>query len=205
MAYEYDIFISYRRLGETRSWIESYLAPLIVHHLSLDLGRNPKIFVDSQIEAGDSWPIVLGNAIASSKVIIPLWTRKYLQSLWCSCEIGHMLERERKLGYRCSNNSGGLIFPTIINDGDTMPVQISTIQKYEMQEFFKLTLNKDGNKYTEFEDKVKLLADKIGRALDDAPDWQADWQIEAVNSFVSQLYVKEESLQTQPPQFLTHG
>ncbi|PIF34362.1 TIR domain-containing protein [Flavobacterium sp. 9] len=200
MAYNHDIFISYRRLGDTRTWIENYFVPLLENHLSQELGRNPIIFTDSQIETGDSWPNVLGQTISTSKVIILLWSKKYLESLWCSCEIGHMLEREKKNGYRTIERPDGLIFPTVIHDGETMPIQISTIQKVEMQEFFKLTLNKDGQKYTEFEDKVKTLAGKIAKAIDDAPQWQNDWQIEAVNSFVKQFH-KEESTQNQPPRF----
>ncbi len=202
MAYQYDIFISYRRLGDTRSWIENYLVPLIENHLSQELGRKPIIFIDSQIETGDSWPLTLGNALSASRIIIPLWTRKYLESLWCSCEIGHMLEREKKLGYRTNTKPNGLIFPTVINDGETMPVQISTIQKIEMQEYFKLTLNKDGQKHTEFEDKVKQLVAKIAIALDDVPIWQQDWQIAAVNSFTEQLHLTEVSIQSQAPKFL---
>lgn len=201
MDYKYDIFISYRRLGDTRNWIETYFVPLLINHLSQELGRNPEIFVDSQIEVGDSWPNILGEAIASSKVIIPLWTKKYLESLWCSCEIGHMLEREKKFGYRSSINPTGLIFTTVINDGETMPVQISTIQKIEMQEFFKLTLNKDGQKHSEFEDKVKLLVEKIAKSIDCVPAWQEDWKIEAINNFVSQLHLRVESIQLQIPKF----
>ena len=202
MAYQYDIFISYRRLGDTRNWIDNYFVPLIENHLSQELGRKPMIFIDSQIETGDSWPIILGNALSASRIIILLWTRKYLESLWCSCEIGHMLEREKKLGYRTNINPTGLIFPTVINDGETMPVQLSTIQKIEMQEYFKLTLNKDGQKHTEFEDRVKQLVGKIAVALDYVPNWQQDWQIAAVNSFTQQLHLTEISTQSLPPQFI---
>jgi hypothetical protein len=112
-----------------------------------------------------------------------------------------MLERERIHGYRTISNPCGLIFPTVINDGETMPIQISTIQKIEMQEFFKLTLNKDGQKHTEFEDKVKLLVKKIAKVIDDVPNWQQDWQIEAINSFVSQLHSNIVSIQNQLPKF----
>ncbi|MFN2262406.1 MAG: toll/interleukin-1 receptor domain-containing protein [Psychroflexus sp.] len=201
MDYKYDIFISYRRLGDTRIWIETYFIPLLRNHLSQELGRDPAIFVDSLIETGDSWPIILGEALSSSKVIIPLWTKKYLESHWCTCEIGHMLERERKYGYRTTVNPNGLIFTTVIHDGETMPVQISTIQKIEMQEFFKLTLNKDGQRHTEFEDKVKLLVEKIARTIDSVPRWRKDWQIAAVNSFVTQLHSNMESIQTKIPKF----
>ena len=202
MAYQHDIFISYRRLGETRTWIESIYLPLFVNHLSQELGRNPDIFLDSMIDDGDSWPNALGNALSSSKVIIILWTKKYLESKWCSCEIGHMLEREMKCGYRTGINQTGLIFPTIIHDGETMPINLSTIQaKIEMQQYFKLTLNKDGQRYTEFEDKIKSQVETIASAIDHAPVWQQDWQIEAVNSFVQQLYIKEATTQNQPPKF----
>ena len=72
-----------------------------------------------------------------------------------------------------------------------------------MQEFFKLTLNKDGQKYTEFEDKVKTLVEKIAKSLDDAPEWEEDWKIEAVNSFTKQLYVKPGTTSIKIPKFST--
>jgi len=186
-------------LGDTRNWIETYLVPLLENHLSQELGRKPVLFLDSNIETGDSWPNILGEAISSSKVIILLWTKTYLDSLWCSCEIGHMLERASR--YRTTNNPCCLIFPAVINYGDKMPIQISTIQKIEMQDFFKMTLNKDGQKHTEFEDKVKLLVEKIAKVIDDVPNWQEDWQIEAINSFVSLLHSNIVSIQNQLPKF----
>jgi TIR domain len=201
MNYEYDIFISYRRLGDTREWIESFLVPLLENHLSQELGRNPEIFVDPLLETGTTWPVDLGNKLSRSRVIIALWTKKFLESRWCSCEIGHMLERERINGYRTMGNPGGLIFPAVIHDGETMPISISTIQKVEIQEYFKLTLNKDGQKYTEFEDRIKSQAKSIADAIDNAPAWKQDWQIAAVNSFVQQLYNQQGSSQTHPPRF----
>lgn len=202
MDYKYDIFLSYRRIGETSRWISDYFIELLKTHLGNELGEVPKYFLDTaEIESGNTWPVSLGNAVASSKILIAFWSAKYLESQWCCCEIGHMLERELKFGFRRGTNENGLIFIVVIHDGEKMPVQISVIQSEKMIDYFKLTLNKDSQKYTEFEDKIKSLSAKIANSLNVAPKFQKDWKIEAVNSFVNQLHISAPQSQSQPPKF----
>ena len=57
MAYKYDIFISYRRDNLTRKWIETHFVPLLEHHINLELGRKPIIYIDTMLENGTTWPI----------------------------------------------------------------------------------------------------------------------------------------------------
>lgn len=201
MDYQYDVFISYRRDGLTRKWIETHFVPLLEHHINLELGRMPEIFIDSQLENGTTWPIALGSALGASRTIIPLWTKTFLNSEWCTCEIGHMLEREKKFGYRTIQKPGGLVFPTVIHDGETMPVNLTTIQRIEIQECFNVRMSIDSPKAEVLDDRLRSLGKDIADAIKDAPVWQQDWQIAAVNSFVQQFYIKKHSLQIQPPKF----
>src|SRR5262245_14328076 len=99
MGYQYDVFISYRRDLLTRKWIDVHFVPLLQHHIALELGQAPFIFIDDQLETGTTWPISLAKAIGSSRTIIPLWTKTYLNSAWCTREIAQMLDRESKAGY----------------------------------------------------------------------------------------------------------
>ncbi len=201
MGYQYDIFISYRRDELTLKWIQVHFLPLIKLHIKNELGREPNIYIDTQLESGTSWPIALGKALGSSKIIIPLWTKSFLNSVWCTCEIGHMVERETKTGFRTFEKPGGLIFPTIIHDGETFPVQLATIQKIEIQDCFNVRMSIDSPKAEILDDKLKPLGKEISEAIEKAPDWQEDWQIKAVNSFVQQYYITEESKQNFAPKF----
>ncbi len=201
MAYKYDIFISYRRDNLTRKWIETHFVPLLEHHINLELGRKPIIYIDTLLENGTTWPIALGSALGASRTIIPLWTKTFLNSEWCSCEIGHMLEREKKNGYRTIEKPGGLVFPTVIHDGETMPISLTTIQKIEIQECYNVRMSVYSPKAEILDDRLRPLGRDITDAISNAPAWKQDWQIDAVNSFVQQFHIKEESMQSQPPKF----
>lgn len=201
MAYQYDIFISYRRDELTRKWIETHFVPLLRHHINLELGRNPEIYIDTQLESGTTWPISLGSALGASRLIIPLWTKTFLNSKWCSCEIGHMLEREKKNGFRTIDKPNGLVFPTIIHDGETMPISLATIQKIEIQECYNVRMSVDSPKAEILDDRLRPLGKAIAEAINNAPAWQQDWSIDAVNSFVQQFHIEEESTQSQTPKF----
>jgi hypothetical protein len=63
MAYDYDIFISYKRDIETLWWIREHFEPLLRHRASLELGRDPSLSiceVTAPVAAGSSWPLDLG-------------------------------------------------------------------------------------------------------------------------------------------------
>jgi hypothetical protein len=201
MAYKYDIFISYRRDALTRQWIEEHFVPLIELHVRMELGRVPIIYIDSQLENGTTWPISLGKALGSSRTIIPLWTKTFLHSVWCTHEIGHMLERETKTGFRTYEKPSGLIFPTIIHDGETLPVNLLTIQKIEIQDCFNVRMSKNSPKAEILDDKLKPLGKDIADAILLAPDWIEDWEKTAVNNFVTQYHISIESQQNSTPKF----
>lgn len=201
MDYKHDVFISYRRDPLTYKWIENQFLPLLGHHIKLELDRDPKIYTDHNLEEGTTWPIALGSALGASRTIIVLWTKTFLKSVWCSCEIGHMLERESKMGYRTIDKPGGLIFPTIIHDGETMPVNLNTIQKIEIQDCFNVRMSTDSPKAEILADKLKSLGKYIAEAIENAPPWKADWGIDAINSFVQQYHTSTETQQSNLPKF----
>jgi len=201
MAYLHDVFISYRRDDLTRSWIEKHFIPLLSSHVFLELGRHPDFYIDVQLESGTTWPLSLGSALGTSRTIIPLWSKTYLNSKWCSCEISHMLEREIKTGFRTLQKPEGLVFPTIIHDGETMPIQLSSIQKVEIQECFNLKMSPDSPKAELLSEKLKPLARAIAGAIENAPDWQTDWKIDAANAFYLQFFNSAPAQQTQTPKF----
>ncbi len=185
----------------TRNWLEIHFIPLIKHYVSLEIGSHPAIFIDTQIEYGTDWPITLGHAISKSKTIIPLWTKTYMESKWCACEIQHMLNREREFGFRTNENPGGLVFPTIYHDGETMPVHLSTIQKIEIQDCANPKMSVDSAKAEILAEKLSPLGKAIAKAIGSAPEWQDNWQIEAVNEFKAQLDNNHQAFQSSPPKF----
>jgi hypothetical protein len=201
MSYQHDIFISYRRDHLTRTWIEKIFIPPLSSHIFYELGNHPQFYIDELLESGTTWPLSLGSALGTSRTIILLWSKTYLNSIWCSSEISHMLEREIKTGFRTVQKPGGLIFPTIIHDGETMPINLSSIQKVEIQDCFNVKMSPDSPRAELLSEKLKPLGKAIAGAIGNAPDWQADWKIDAANAFYQQFYNSTQAQQTQTPKF----
>lgn len=201
MNYQYDIFISYRRDDLTKAWIEKHFIPLLDSHVFYELGRHPKFYIDVQLESGTTWPIALGNALGTSKVIIPLWSKNYLNSVWCTCEISIMLDREIKTGCRTLQNPSGLVFPTVIHDGETMPVNLSSIQKVEIQDCFNVKMSPDSPKAEILSEKLQPLGKAIADAIDKAPAWQAGWETATADTFFQQFHISTQAHQVVTPKF----
>jgi hypothetical protein len=120
VPYQYDIFISYKRNQETSRWIEDHFQPILAYAVELELGRPPIIYRDNSLHDGGTWPIELGVALGSSRVIIPLLTKTYFHSEWCVRELSAMLSRENEMCCRTLAKPDGLIIPTVLHDCETI-------------------------------------------------------------------------------------
>lgn len=203
MAYKYDIFISYRRQLFTRGWIDKHFQPLLEFWVEFELGRKPIIYTDDQLDndIGTTWPIKLGQEISCSRILISLWTKNYLNSIWCTCEISHMLEREIVTGCRTGQNANGLIIPVIIQDGETLPINLSIIQNLDIKDYFKARMREDSREAEELENKIKAISGSIANCINNVPQWQNDWQINAINQFYQLYYKGSNPEQTNLPKF----
>ena len=203
MAYQHDIFISYRRHLFTREWINRHFRPLLEFWIEFELGRKPDIYIDTQLDndIGTVWPVQLGREISSSKILIPLWTKNYLNSIWCTCEVSHMLEREIVTGWKTEQNSRALVVPVIIQDGETLPINLSIVQGLDIKDYFKARMREDSREAEELDTKIKSVASAIAKCINNVPEWKNDWQIKAVNQFYNLFYKGPNPEQTQPPKF----
>ena len=201
MAYKYDIFISYRRNEEALRWIRKHFIPILQLRVEFELGRKPILYIDEQLEAGTSWPVKLGEEIGQSRILIPLWSKNYLNSRWCTCEISHMVERENSVGYPRRTGGYGLIIPVVIHDGESMPPRISGIQKIEIQKCFNVRMSADSSKAEELDDRLNDAAAGIATAIDKAPAWKKDWKIQAMNKFYKEFYKGQTSKQARLPKY----
>jgi hypothetical protein len=203
MPYKHDIFISYRRDEETRAWLNKHFIPLLKHRLKMELGIEPSIYTDQQLEIGSSWPVALGDEIASSKILIALWTKTYLNSEWCACELSHMLEREIRYGLRQAQNMDGLVVPIIVHDGETLPAPLSIGQKLEIQDCFNSRMSIDSPKAEKLAENLSTAASGIAKLIVNAPGWEEQWNIIAKNNFFQLYYKNENPQQKELPKFTT--
>mgnify|MGYP000956866971 CR=1 FL=1 len=200
MAYQFDIFISYRRHEETLAWIKEHLRPLLELRVEQELNRKPSIYLDDQLESGTSWPASLAQALGSSRILLSLWSGNYPSSVWCMHELCHMLERERNAGMRTPACPQGLIVPAFIHDGDKFPAEFGHIQHFEIQKCFNVRMARNSPRAEELDSVLTKEALAITRCIQAAPPWQPGWTQQAADALFKQFY-REAASQAQVPRF----
>jgi hypothetical protein len=173
--YEYQIFISYRRSDE--HWVkwtrENFVQPLRTL-LRPALG-NVRIFVDEQIETGQNWPRTIAEALAKSRIMIPILSRDYFTSDWCRLEIALMRERAIHLGWEEQEGMGRLILPVVIDDGDSFPDEVKAIQCKKIHEFANPFILPNSPKQEAFAEKIREWCPIVIKAVGEVPAYDPDF------------------------------
>ncbi len=203
MSYEYDIFISYRRNTDTRSWISEHFVRLLKLHVGHELPDEPAVFVDDQIEAGTAWPASLGRALGCSRTLIMLWSGNYLESEWCALELTHMLSREQKAKLRTVERPHGLVIPVVIHGADRYPKKLGYIQYFDIHHCFKVTMARNSILAGELEDALAERAPGIAACIRSAPPWRAAWSDAAATKLLKQYHKQKRAAQKTVPRFST--
>jgi hypothetical protein len=98
MAYEFDIFISYRRTETVGRWVQNQLLPRLQDRLNEAAPAPVRLSCDIQMETGVSWPDELKRRLARSGLLIMVCTADYFRSRWCMAEWQSFREREKNAG-----------------------------------------------------------------------------------------------------------
>ena len=200
MAYQYDIFLSYRRNPESRKWLVEHFQPLLKHYVELELGREVTVFRDDQdIEVGATWPARLGGALGNSRTLVALWTSLYFHSEWCSRELSVMLARERGEKFR-TRKRPGLIFPVVLHDCEQLPPVLAPLQCLALKNGYGLHFARSSERLEELEQQIaKQLAPSVAAAVKAAPRWRAKWPLRTAAKFLAAVKRKGPPRQTQIP------
>jgi TIR domain len=204
MAYQYDIFISYRRDEETLAWIKAHLVPLIRTHVGNALGRAPTLYLDVDEESpGAAWPAKLGDALGRSRIVLVLWSKRYLNSVWCAAELSQMIDRQTAAGLGTITSPVSLIVPAIIHDGEPKdrPAGLAHLQWMQIDKFFTTRMAANGGRAEEFELAIKGNADHIADCIIAAPAWSPAWGQTAATALMNQLQADSAGPQTALPRF----
>jgi TIR domain len=182
MPYEHDLFISYRRRGDVKGWVQNHFYPRLKEGLTNQLPCEPTIWLDVEQEEGVDWPLNIRHALLRAKYLVAVWTPDYSRSRWCVAEWKSMLEREKHLGMRTKNNPRGLVYPIKYSDGQHFdPIAKAT----ECKKDFSAQLNypypswAGSTTYLAFHDRVNEVAADLANWLDEGkvPMWNEDWPV----------------------------
>ncbi len=172
MEYDDDIFISYKRYGEWTNWVRGEFYRLLHDHLGMELGREPKIFIDDQLEAGTDWPLNLALKLTTSRVLVPLFSKMYFGSTWCLKELYAARFKEEQIGLRTALHPPGIIVAALIHDGrrEDLPSHLHDccdIHATDLTEFALTSLTRSSAKFERFEETIRSwVARSIKPAID---------------------------------------
>lgn len=157
---------------------------MLDHWLTSELGEDARIFFDADdIEAGQSWPQRLADGVASSKVMVCLWSREYFRSEWCAQELSHMLAR------RASTAGSGMPLPlvigVVIHDGEDIPHGVADIQRFPIQKYASPWIQQRSPNAERLSEQIRELASSVGKACASAPDHDPEWRRLATAQFRS--------------------
>jgi hypothetical protein len=188
MAYNFDVFLSYRRFMEWPKWVEDRFLPLFRHYLGEELGRSANIFIDTkEIETGVAWPFKLAEGLSQSKVLVCLWSRQYFNSDWCLAELSHMRAREKACGLGTAEHPGGLIVPVIGHDGDDFPAAIRHIQAYHFQDVVNFRMAAGSAIDEALSRKIEQWVPNVKAAIERAPAFDPQWRDAATDDLLAAL------------------
>jgi TIR domain len=175
--YEFDVFLSYRRLGTVRSWVHNHFHPMLTDCLADEMPRVPSIFLDiDSIDEGEHWPEKLAWAHRRSRLVVAVWTPSYFGSRWCQAEWRTMQARERTVGVLPSGKSATLFYPITLKDGERFPAEARNVQQCDMKKWnVSAESYRQTSEYAEFERQVANVAERLNGMLLVVPDWREDW------------------------------
>ncbi len=181
--YEYDVFLSYRRANDWPRFVRDHFLPKFKHWLDTTLGRSSSVFFDAQdIEAGESWPYRLADALAHSRIMVCLWSKEYFSSRWCAAELSHMLARRQSL----TNSLGPppLILAIVIHDGDDIDTSLADIQRFPLQKYSNPWIAEGSSVAEVLSMRIQEFSGHVVHALNRVPDYDPSWPDLATKEFL---------------------
>jgi hypothetical protein len=196
MAYQYDVFLSYRRANDWPRFVENHFLPKFKHWLDATLGHTSSVFFDvNVIETGESWPYRLANSLARSRVMVCLWSREYFSSQWCAAELTQMLARRKSL--MGPLGPPPLVLAVVIHDSEDLDPGLADIQRFPLQNYSNPWIAEGSLVAEHLSVEIEKLARDVADAISQAPEYDPIWP-ELVTEEFMRIF-KARATQEFPP------
>lgn len=200
MAYEHDVFISYKREENWTPWTRDHFKKLLKSYLQQDLGREPEIFVDERIVVGADWVNSLAEHLAKARVLITIFSADYFGSDWCVHELDLMLERSQSC-HGATAEDARLIIPVVVHDGDLIPKPVKRLQPADFAAYRIAHINNASPDYHEFSKEIKKLSPMVANAILGSPTFNKKWLKHHKERFNTVFENLEAKIHTPPTKF----
>lgn len=200
MAYEHDVFISYKREQCWTPWTRDHFKKLLKSYLQQDLGHEPDIFVDERIVVGADWVDSLAEHLAKSRVLVAIFSADYFGSDWCVHELDMMLERSQAC-HGAKAEDARLIIPVVVHDGHLIPKPVKRLQPADFAAYRIAHINDASADYHEFSKEMKKLSPMVAKAIQGTPVFDAAWVDHHKQRFNEVFENTEVKTRTPPTKF----
>jgi hypothetical protein len=203
MVYAHDVFISYRRELYWTPWARDIFKSLLQSYLLDDLAvlpAIPDIFVDERIDVGADWVEELGVHLATSKVVVALFSGGYFSSPWCIHELDLIIERA-KFCTEESKSWARLLIPVVVHDGEYIPDPILKIQPIDLKRWRTAGLRKESDQFVELSAAIKSLSPKVAKAIREVPEFDERWISHHKSRFNAIFEAERNGHHVEPSQF----
>lgn len=200
MSYKHDVFISYRRQVNWTAWTRDHFKTLLSTYLQPELGLEPDIFVDERIEVGIDWVDALAEHLATSKIMVAIFSGDYFGSDWCLHELDLMLERSTQAALGKVKHMP-LIVPVVVHDGNLIPQEAKRIQPMDLAKYRIAHINRDTTDYHEFSKAVGKLAPDVAAQIRSAPPFDPEWENQCRKRFNEVFEASSNHKKLDPRQF----
>ncbi|CAM3803197.1 toll/interleukin-1 receptor domain-containing protein [Kibdelosporangium persicum] len=177
--YEYDVFISYQRAGNTvPPWVRNHFYPRLTELLDDQLDHDVRIFFDENVTGGAKWPVELQNALRRTRVLVPVCSPKYFLSEWCMAEWHSMARREELVSRTAATRRHSLIYPVIFCDSRNFPDYAHERQMRDFRSWaFPYAHFQESQAYLDFHREMMQFAEELTELIEAAPQWRPDWPV----------------------------
>ena len=180
----------------TRDLFKSLLQSYLLDDLAC-LTPIPDIFVDERIDVGADWVEELGTHLATSKVVVALFSGGYFSSQWCIHELDLIIERAKTYTEK-SKSWTRLLIPVVVQDGEYIPDPIQKIQPIDFKKWRTAGLRRESDQFVELSEAIKSFSPKVAKAIKGAPDFDKKW-IEHHKARFSAIFEAQKQGQSVPP------
>jgi len=166
MAYQYDVFISYKANEHTNPWVKGFKDKFEFWLMQALGGYKPNIFYSPEkIDNGMLWEPVLTESLKKSKCILCLWTPEYFKSEWCVYEWRTFESRWLQL------NNDAIIRAIKLIDEESYHADARARQSADFREFIPTVMIENSLNSLQFNNAIMQLAEDVSASVCEAPDY----------------------------------
>lgn len=151
---------------------------------------SPRVFWDEQIDTGAAWPPHLADALARSKIVLPILSLNYFSSQWCKLEL--QLAIERKNGLKSVPPYPGFVFPVSIEDESAYPPEVRELQCRSFRQFSCPILVRNSPDHSELGKELAKLKAEIIHRIESAPIFNPVFAQACTSAFKSKYQLTTE-------------